>query len=324
MNKIEAMLPLRLSELQEIGILGVPVNQGELIELTNLTERNIEYIKNTPYYGFQIKDGKYYLQTIFPDRPIGHTCKGLSFQQLYGDISFITDEDSKAEYLKLDCIYWGISPVDKIEIKDKITKVLNEFNYQNIEQVEQSINSGNFEFVRALYAEFGMCDKKPQLVEKYAEDEGIVIYSGTRDVNDKIERLKNGEYPFTDQSTFGFGYYFSDDLHTPIRYANKVKENIIEARINPNARILTGKQLERILPMLFDNMPQKSSWDLVSKVLQIPELCTLATTVLQHDCLQVSSNYKVGETYYIPTNLEMVTMSNDPLYVNNIEADSNM
>ena len=263
------------------------------------------------------------MQTVFPDRPIGHTCKGLSFQPQV-DVTLLTDEDSKTEYLKLDHIYKSISPINKMQIKDTILNALNQFGFQTALEVQDIINDGNFDFARALYSEFGMCDKKPQLVEKYAEDEGIVIYSGTRDVNDKIERLKSGEYPFTDQSTFGFGYYFSDDLYTPIRYADKIKENIIEARINPTAKILTGKQLERILPMLFDNMPQDEKWDLTREVLQIPELSTLATTVLGYDCLQVPSNYKMGETYYLPTNLDVVTMSNKPLYVNNSEADSNM
>ena len=320
--KVEAMLPLRLIELQEVGIIGLPTENGELIELTNLTARNIKYIENNPNYGFKIEDGKYYLQTIFPDRPIGHTCNGLSFQPGV-DISLFTDEDSCVEYLKLDNIYRQISPTYKLQIRDSIVRCLNNFNYRSVADVENAIYNRNFDFARALYSEFEMCDKKPQIVEKYT-DEGIAIFSGARDVSDKIARLRSGDYPFTEQSTFGFGYYFSDSLHTPIRYANKIKENIIEARIDKTAKILTDKQLERVVPMLFDDMPTDPRWELASEVLQIPEFRTLATTALQHDCLQVPGNYGEQEMYYIPTNLDKVTMSNEPLFVNNMGAGSDM
>ena len=314
------MLPLRISELEAIGIIGVPANEGELIELTNLTERNIDYINNNTNFGFKIENGKYYMLTIFSDRPIGHTCEGLSFQPNV-DVSLITNEESKAEYLKRDVIYKNVSTIRKMEIKDVVLGLMQKYNYTSASQVEEAIRSGDFRFATELYTAFGMCNQKPQSVEKYSKNDGVVIYSGARDVNDKIGRLRNGNYPFTEQSTFGFGYYFSDSLYTPRKYAEKIEENIIEARLDPSANVITGNQLNSILPMMFDNMPQNDDWKLVSEVLQIPELCTLGATLLNCDCLTVNGNYGAAETYYIPTNLDKVTLSNEPLYVNSLNND---
>ena len=320
LQKVEEMLPIRLSELQEIGLVGVPTSDGTLIELVNLSDRNINYINEHKNYGFKVDGGKFFMQTIFPDKPQGQTCWGLSFQP-DSDLKLISNKSSRAKYLQNCEIYNQVSVIDKLKIKDIFSETMASFGYTDVEQIKDDISKENFDFAKELYNKFDMIDKIPQTVNDYNDNSGIVIYSGARDVGDKIERLKKGEYPFTNQSTFGFGYYFSDGLYTPRIYSNKVDENIIEARLDSSAKVINKRDLDCMIPMLFDDMQTSEKYGYIAEILQLPEFETLATRVVNCDCLQVASNYKVGETYYIPANLSSVVLSKEPLFTKSTDLD---
>lgn len=303
----------RLKELQSIGIQGVISEDYSMIELVNLSAKNIEYIENNIFFGFaKDESGKYFLRTKFADRPLGQTCWGLSFQQGF-DAEQILDDVSKADYQRRIQILEGATKEKKLHILKTILSSIQAFGYTSIEDIKNDFQNRNFDFARHLFDEFGISGKKPKQVKNYDSAEDVVIFSGTTNAEEKIKRLKAGEYPFTDQSTFGFGYYFSDSLYTPMIYSQKSKENIIEARLDSSSRVFSEDDLEFVRPVLFEGLEDFKQVEVVNQILAFPEFKTLLCAVLGGDCLKAKSTYKVGETFYIPVNLECVKLTELPV-----------
>ena len=311
---IEELLAGRLAELKSIGVLGVPSDNGERIELQNLTDTNKKYIQENIRYGFVEEDGKLFVKTNFPDKPLGFTCDGLAFQPGI-DPELIDDENAKKRYQGLQNIYNGLTPARREKIQGIFRSVMREFGYQNSDQVKQSVDMEEYDFAKKLYEKFGVMSVAPQQVREYDNKEDIVIYSGARDVADKITRLQNGEYPFTNQSTFGFGYYFSDDLYTPRIYAKKDENNIMEVRLDSTSKVIDKKDLDALIPTLLDGVEETAETQEIREILKMPEFSSLACLCSGHDCMVADSNYKMGEKYYIPVNLSCLKMSRQPLYI---------
>ena len=74
---------------------------------------------------------------------------------------FTLSKQKGTEYLITDNLNINVGTIAKYwDLKDTILNVLNQFNYSSVEQAQRAIEENNFDFARALYAEFGMCDKK--------------------------------------------------------------------------------------------------------------------------------------------------------------------
>lgn len=311
---IEELANARLNELGSIGIVGVISEDGDKIELKNLSSVNKKYIQDNIRYGFIEEEGKLFVKTQFPDKPLGQTCEGLSFQAGENPEK-LKNEQARNHYSKLQRVYDSISIERREKIQSIFKSVMKEFGYQDSDQIKRDMEAEDFGFSKRLYEKFGAMSVVPQQVKEYDNPNDVVIYSGARDVQDKISRLKNGEYPFTSQSTFGFGYYFSDDLYTPRVYAKRDEKNIMEVRLDASARVIDKKDLDALIPTLLDGVEETAETKTIRELLKLPEFSTLACLCSGHDCMAVDSNYKVGEKYYIPVNLSCLKISGQPLYM---------
>ncbi len=300
----------RAKELIAIGITAKPFN-SKLIELTNLSNINKKYIEADERYGFKILkengEKRYFLQVEFPDRPFGYTCTGLTFQFI-DDKELVFEAEVEEEYFKVEEVAKRALKIDKEQVKNKVLEVMDKCGVESSLQISHMYQDDDYTFAYELYKEFGIIGRKPQIVQKNKNaEQDLVIYSGARDAKEKVKRLANGEYPFTNQSTFGFGYYFSDELTTPMIYSNKSKQNIIKAYLSSDSEVLDRDDLNRVKSLFLDKSYERA------QELDGEEYLTLLTHILGYDVLRTKSNYGYGdENYYLPVNLEKIILEQQP------------